>query len=119
MIIDGALKLLRASFDDRAACDELLARHARRWELPRLAMVDRNVLRLAVYELRLTHTPPKIIISEALRLAREFSTAESPRFVNGVLDAVAKELHGLTQTTETIVEPDEITYDETPDTDEE
>jgi transcription antitermination factor NusB len=92
MIVDGAMKMLRAAFDDRTASDGLLSRHARRWELPRLAMVDRNILRLAVYELRLRQTPPKVVISEALRLAREFSTAESPRFVNGVLDAVAKEL---------------------------
>ncbi|MBN1554566.1 MAG: transcription antitermination factor NusB [Phycisphaerae bacterium] len=94
MIVDGALKMLRLAFDDRTASDELLSRHARRWELPRLALVDRNILRLAVHELRAGQTPPKVAISEALRLAREFSTAESPRFVNGVLDAVAKELHG-------------------------
>jgi N utilization substance protein B len=92
MIVDGALKLLRAAFDDRADSDALLARHARRWELPRLAMVDRNILRLGVHELHRGETPPKVVISEALRLAREFSTAESPRFINGVLDAVAKEL---------------------------
>lgn len=92
MVVDGAMKTLRAAFDDRAESDALLCRHARRWELPRLAMVDRNILRLAVYELRRGEAPPKVVISEALRLAREFSTAESPRFVNGVLDAVAKEL---------------------------
>lgn len=92
MITDGAMKMLRAAFDDRTNSDALLSRHARRWELPRLALVDRNILRLAVHELRQAETPSKVVISEALRLAREFSTAESPRFVNGVLDAVAKEL---------------------------
>lgn len=95
-IIDNAVALLKKAFDDRPTCDDLLRRHARRWELPRLALVDRNVLRLAVHEMRIGREEPKAIISEALRLAREFSTAESPRFVNGVLDAVAKELRGET-----------------------
>ena len=84
--------MLKDAFDDRPQSDELLSRHARRWELPRLALVDRNILRLAVCELRKGQTPFKVVISESLRLAREFSTAESPRFVNGILDAVAKEL---------------------------
>jgi len=74
--------------------DDLLVRHARHWELSRLALVDRNILRLGVCELRRGRTPLKVVISEALRLAQEFSTAESPRFVNGVLDAVAKEIAG-------------------------
>ena len=77
-----------------AAADELLARHARHWELPRLALVDRNILRLAAHEMRSGAAPPKVVITEAIRLAREFSTAESPRFVNGVLDAVAREIGG-------------------------
>lgn len=94
LVVDEALKMMREAFDDRSACDELLARHARRWELPRLALVDRNILRLAVHELRAGKTPPKVVISESLRLAREFSTSESPRFVNGVLDAVVRELCG-------------------------
>lgn len=109
MIVDGAMKLLRAAFDGRVASDAFLSRHARRWELPRLAMVDRNILRLAVHELRLGEAPPKVVISEALRLAREFSTAESPRFVNGVLDAVAKELFsqsGLVPTPDEDAAPD-------------
>lgn len=72
--------------------DQLLIRHARHWELPRLALVDRNILRLATWELRSGRTPVKVVISEALKLAGEFSTAESARFVNGVLDAIAKAL---------------------------
>jgi N utilization substance protein B len=94
MIVDSAIDLLKGSFDDRQTCDELLSRHAHRWELDRLALVDRNILRIATYEFRRGDVPFKIIISEALKLAREFSTAESPRFINGVLDAIAKELAG-------------------------
>ena len=74
-------------------CDTLLSRHARHWDLARLALVDRNILRLAVCELISGQPPFKVVIAEALKLAQEFSTAESPRFINGVLDAVARELN--------------------------
>ena len=92
--IELARCLLTGTFADRAACDELLTRHARRWELHRLALVDRNILRLAIHELRTHRAPPKVVITEAIRLAKEFSTAESPRFINGVLDAILRELQG-------------------------
>jgi N utilization substance protein B len=88
----AARALLEAAWKDRPASDELLARHARNWELSRLALVDRNILRLAASELRAGKTPLRVVITEALKLAEEFSTSESPRFVNGVLDAVAKQL---------------------------
>ncbi len=92
--IDTARKLLRGAFDDIPDCDEILSRHARHWDLSRLALVDRNILRVAVHEFRTQRAPDKVVISEALRLAEEFSMAESSRFINGVLDAVAKELRG-------------------------
>jgi transcription antitermination protein NusB len=91
-VIESAHVLVKDAYEDRTECDRLLARHARHWDLNRLALVDRNILRLAAHELRLAKAPPKVVITEAIRLAREFSTAESPRFVNGVLDAIAKEL---------------------------
>jgi N utilization substance protein B len=91
----AARSLLDAAYADWAACDGILVRHARHWDLSRLALVDRNILRLATHELRFAKAPPKVVITEAIRLAREFSTAESPRFINGVLDAVAKELLAL------------------------
>jgi N utilization substance protein B len=87
-----AKQLMRSAFDDREASDDVLRRHAHHWDIRRLAIVDRNILRLAVHELRTNAAPFKVVISEALRLAKEFSTAESPRFINGVLDAVAREL---------------------------
>lgn len=93
--IDGARQLLTAGFDARRACDDLLARHARNWDLERLALVDRNILRLACHELIGGRVPARVVIAEALKLAQEFSSAQAPRFINGVLDAVAKELaHG-------------------------
>ena len=91
-VLQAAHGLVNAAYEDRPECDRLLARHARHWDLGRLALVDRNILRLATHEMRSGKAPPKVVITEAIRLAREFSTAESPRFVNGVLDAIAKEL---------------------------
>lgn len=91
-ILSSARKLTTEAFDQRVEADGILRRHAHNWELDRLAMVDRNILRLAVAELLSGGTPPNVIITEALRLAKEFSSAESPRFVNGVLDAVAREI---------------------------
>jgi N utilization substance protein B len=90
----AAHQLLAEAYAHRGDCDELLTRHAKHWDLSRLAMVDRNILRLAVSELRGRQTPPKVVITEAIQLAREFSTSESPRFVNGVLDAVMREIQG-------------------------
>ncbi len=92
--LTAARGLLQNTCDRQQQCDELLARHARHWDVGRLALVDRNILRLAACELLEGKTPPKVVIAEALRLSQEFSSAESPRFINGVLDAVLKELHG-------------------------
>ena len=90
--ISTARETLQTALDDTDRCDELLKRHCRHWDLARLAMVDRGILRLAVHELLTAQTPPKVVIAESLKLAREFSTAESPRFINGVLDSVMKEI---------------------------
>jgi N utilization substance protein B len=87
-------ELLEQVLQDKDNCDAMLLKYARNWELSRLALVDRNILRLAVAEMRLRRTPRKVAITEAIKLAQEFSTAESPRFVNGVLDAVAREIFG-------------------------
>lgn len=72
--------------------DALLSRHATNWSLARMAMVDRNVLRLATFELLFeTETPPKVVINEAVELAKRFGSSDSSKFVNGVLDAIHKE----------------------------
>ncbi len=66
----GARELLEATVARRAECDEVLARHAKHWDLSRLALVDRNILRLAVTEMRSGKTPPKVAITEAIRRAQ-------------------------------------------------
>jgi N utilization substance protein B len=85
--------LVRETLARVDAIDQLLVAHAHNWRLERMAVIDRLVLRLAVGEL-LAHpeTPPKVVINEALELARTFSGDESVAFVNGVLDAVRKAL---------------------------
>jgi N utilization substance protein B len=88
-----ARRLFEGTVAEAEAIDILLRRHAEHWKLERMAAVDRNVLRLSLYELlRCPETPPAVVINEALELARRFSTAESAEFVNGVLDAIRKAL---------------------------
>ncbi len=108
LLIDDAIHRLRRAFDARPDSDAILTRHARRWELPRLALVDRNILRLAVQELVEGKTPYKVVISESLHLARAFSTSESPRFINGILDAVARECNGKGGPAEPVAAPEAI-----------
>ena len=75
--------------------DALIQRHAQNWRLDRMAVVDRNVLRLAAGEFLLDkETPKNIVINEAIDIARRYSTQESPQFINGILDSIKKELDG-------------------------
>src|SRR5438067_11156426 len=70
--------------------DERISRHAEHWRIDRMPAVDRNILRLAVYEMTRGGTPAPVTIDEALELARKYSSEESVQFVNGVLDAVRR-----------------------------
>jgi N utilization substance protein B len=75
--------------------DAAVARAATNWRLERIAGVDRNILRVAAYELmRSPETPASVVIDEAVELAKRFGEADSPPFVNGVLDAVKREVRG-------------------------
>lgn len=71
--------------------DAAIVRHARNWRLVRMAVVDRNILRLGSYELEFTDTPVAVVLNEAVDLARRFGSDASPAFVNGILDAIARE----------------------------
>jgi N utilization substance protein B len=72
-------------------CDELIVASAIKWRLSRISSVDKSILRLAVYQLKFCpDIPPKVVINEAVELAKKFSTDKSSSFVNGVLDAVRK-----------------------------
>ena len=85
--------LIRGTIEHREECDALIQKHARNWELHRMAAVDRNILRLAVYEmLHRTDIPPVVSINEAVDIAKKFSTQDSGKFVNGILDKLRGEL---------------------------
>ncbi len=74
-----------------AEIDPLIASHADNWNLKRMAVIDRNILRLGAYELlQAKDTPPKVCINEGIELAKRFGDAESGKFVNGILDAIHK-----------------------------
>jgi N utilization substance protein B len=85
-----ANQLFEGAVRERETIDPLLIAHATHWRIDRMASIDRNILRLAVYELRVTDTPPAVVIDEAVELAKKFSTAEAPPFINGILDAIRK-----------------------------
>jgi N utilization substance protein B len=87
-----AKELVQGVEAHRAEIDARIASHARNWRIERMAAVDRNVLRLAAYELLYTATPHSVVIDEAVDLAREFGSDPSPAFINGVLDALARGL---------------------------
>jgi transcription antitermination factor NusB len=73
--------------------DDVITRCTEHWDLDRMAVVDRNILRLAVYELGWrTETPPRVVINEAIEIAKKFGSRESGRFINGILDRVHREL---------------------------
>src|ERR1041385_2217699 len=83
--------LVRGATEQAVAIDERIAAKSEHWRLDRMPAVDRNILRLAVFEMANVGTPPPVVIDEALELARTFSTDESVSFVNGVLDAVRRD----------------------------
>jgi len=85
--------LIRGTLERRNEIDEQIKKHAKNWELHRMAVVDRNVLRLAIYEmLHREDIPPVVSINEAVDIAKKFSTQDSGKFVNGILDKIKGEL---------------------------
>ena len=84
--------LVRGTVEHLAEVDEQITKHAEHWRMERMPAVDRNILRLAVFEMTRAGTPAPVTIDEALELARKFSSEESIQFVNGVLDAVRREI---------------------------
>lgn len=85
--------LIRGTLQHRDECDAVIIKHAKNWDLHRIAAVDRNVMRLAIYEmLHRDDIPPVVSINEAVDIAKKFSTLDSGKFVNGILDKVRGEL---------------------------
>jgi transcription antitermination factor NusB len=91
--IEFARLLLQGADAQRAVIDEVLERYAREWSLDRMASVDRNVLRIATYEiLFLPEIPPSVSVDEAVEMVKKYSTGESGKFVNGILGNLVRHL---------------------------
>ncbi len=83
----------KGTWENLEQCDEPIIVSTIKWQFTRLSPVDKSILRLAVYQLKFCpDIPPKVVINEAIELAKKFSTDKSPAFVNGVLDAILKKL---------------------------
>lgn len=87
-----ANNLVRGTLTHNESIDEKIRTRAEHWRIERMAIVDRNVLRLAVYEFLYEDTPHTVVINEALEIARRFSTFEATQFINGILDAIKLDL---------------------------
>lgn len=91
-----AAELTRIAWNNKQVCDQYIADTVKHWQLQRIALIDRAILRLAIAELLYrTNVPIKVVLDQAIELAKKFSTTESPQFINGVLDAIAKKLQEL------------------------
>jgi N utilization substance protein B len=91
-----AIDMANGAWEQRETADRWVGRVAPHWPVARQAAIDREILRLGVWELTNTSTPPKVVIDEAIELAKTFSTEQSAAFVNGVLDAILKEHRAIT-----------------------
>lgn len=89
-----AMDWIKGAWQNLAKSDELISAASIKWRLSRLSPVDKSILRMSVYQLICCKDiPPKVVINEAVELAKKFSTEQSPSFVNGVLDAVMRKLN--------------------------
>jgi transcription antitermination protein NusB len=87
-----ATRLATGTLSNLELLDDRIRSRAEHWRISRMAVVDRNILRLAVYEFLYEPTPRTVAINEALEIARRFSTYEATQFINGILDAIKRDL---------------------------
>ncbi len=93
-----ALSLFKGAIDHLEVIDEAIKKHLESWEMDRLGHIEKAILRLGAYELLFTDLDPAIVINEAIELAKELGNDQAPKFINGVLDAIAKEKNGSKKT---------------------
>jgi len=113
-----ASRLAAGTLAHLEALDERIRSRAEHWRIPRMAIVDRNILRLAVYEFLYEPTPRTVAINEALEIARRFSTYEATQFINGILDAIKRDLDEQQPQTHVVPEPESETEAEATGSDE-
>jgi len=87
-----ARKLLKGVLEHKDEIDKIIKEHLIDWDFERLDKIDKQILRLGVYELKYTDTPYQIVIDEAVKIAKNFSEDKAKSFINGILDRVAKEV---------------------------
>jgi N utilization substance protein B len=87
-----ANKLFEGAAKEVATLDEIIGKHCENWRFERLAAIDRAILRLAIHEMKAADTPAKVVLNEAVDLAKKYSSEEAGAFVNGVLDSAHKSL---------------------------
>ncbi|PWT92232.1 MAG: transcription antitermination factor NusB [Acidobacteria bacterium] len=93
-IIDYASHLILGTLSRRKDIDALIAEHSNNWKIGRMAVTDRNILRLGTFELLEEPTvPSKVVINEAIEIAKKFGSSDSATFVNGILDSIHQKLH--------------------------
>jgi N utilization substance protein B len=91
---DFAKRLFRATLDAMEEADEIIEKHAKNWEIHRIAIIDRSLLRMGTTELlEFAEIPPKVSVDEVIEIAKKYSTPRSGTFVNGVIDAILLDLH--------------------------
>ncbi|HEY3040990.1 MAG TPA: transcription antitermination factor NusB [Pyrinomonadaceae bacterium] len=110
-----ATHLAAGTLSHLEALDERIRSRAEHWRIPRMAIVDRNILRLAVYEFLYEPTPRTVAINEALEIARRFSTYEATQFINGILDAIKRDLDEQQPQQNVTPEESEQSPDEAPE----
>lgn len=94
--VEFAQRLVRGVHSSRDELDALIERSSTNWRLARMPVVDRNILRIAAFELSECHDiPPSVSINEAVELAKEFGTTESRAFINGIVDRIARQIGRL------------------------
>lgn len=86
-----AIRVFRGTIDMMDKIDEMITAQADNWRLSRMAVVDRNIIRMSIYEfLHENDTPKLVVIDEAIEIAKRFGTQKSPQFINGILDGILK-----------------------------
>ncbi len=92
---DFAERLFRTTLDTMEEADQIIEKHAKNWEIHRIAVIDRSLLRMGTTELlKFEEIPPKVSVDEVIEIAKKYSTPRSGTFVNGVIDAILLDLHG-------------------------
>ncbi|MGQ9618145.1 MAG: transcription antitermination factor NusB [Candidatus Aminicenantia bacterium] len=92
-VVEFTTQLVNGTLDNKKEIDRLISVHSLNWKLERMSTVDRNVLRIAAYELHyLKHAPAPVIINEAIEVAKKYGSEDSAKFINGVLDAIRRSM---------------------------